>query len=77
MKKYNLNPRYLEKWIRQNGAAVLDIIDGVLLDNFLIECKRGAAVVKETYINSNMSGYTVYFSRDNKEIYNFWDEITR
>lgn len=75
MKKYNLNPAYLNKWIKQNGGSIIDMLDGSLLDDYLIECKRGAAVIREHYINPNLSGYTVIFSRNCSEIYNLWEDL--
>ena len=75
MKTYRLNPAALAKWIRQNNGVILDSLYGSLLDDLFIECKRGAAVIKETFVNTNMSTYTVYFSRNGSEISGFWEDL--
>ena len=66
----------LNKFLHQNKADVVDAIDGVLLDSFLLTTERGYMVLKETYLNPNASIYTVYFSTDSDKIYSIWDELT-
>lgn len=55
--------RDIDKWIAQNDAFILDAVEGCLLDNMYIACRRGIAFVLETYLNANSSGYTCYFFR--------------
>ena len=62
MKTFYINSCDLEKWIFQNKAVVLDCLEGCLLDNLLLECKRGYAAIYEHYLNSNSSNYLVIFS---------------
>ena len=65
MTRFRLNMD-LDKWIHQNKGEYIDCIEGCLLDNLLIACKGGTAVVFEKYVNSNSSCYEVYFSRGNE-----------
>ena len=53
----------IDKWIAQNDAFILDAVEGCLLDNMYIACRRGIAFVLETYLNANSSVYTCYFFR--------------
>lgn len=62
IKQFKLNPKYYDKWIYQNGGVVDDILEGTLLDNVVVFCRRGVAVLIETVVNANMSEYTVYFA---------------
>lgn len=55
--------RNIDKWIAQNDAFILDAVEGCLLDNMYIACRRGIAFVLETYVNANSSAYTCYFFR--------------
>ena len=66
----------LNKFLHQNKADVVDVLEGVLLDSFLLTTERGYMVLKETYLNPNASVYTVYFSTDSRKIYDIWDELT-
>lgn len=54
----------LQKWIYQNKGEYLEFCEGCLLDNFLLSCKNGTALVSEHYVNSNMSNYKIEFTRD-------------
>lgn len=66
----------LNKFLHQNKADIVDAIDGVLLDSYLLVTARGYMVLKEAYLNPNASNYTVYFSTDSRKIYDIWDELT-
>lgn len=84
MKKYYLNPLHFEKWMHQNkGNYTGMFLECSLLDNFVIETKRGFAFVYEHYVNPNMSDYLVEFIpyKNTKEIdvalsawYDFYDK---
>lgn len=72
----------LAKFLHQLGRVdrdyyIVDICEGVLLDSLLIEGPRGVYFIKDTYLNSNSSTYTVYFGRrgseDENTINNMWD----
>ena len=74
----------IDKWIAQNDAFILDAVEGCLLDNMYIACRRGIAFVLETYVNANSSVYTCYFFRRgecNMPEYNrlaeYWAELER
>ena len=57
-----LNPLHLNKWMHQNGAVYTgNFFPGVLLDNFILDCKRGYAFVYEHYLNPNSSDYLITF----------------
>ena len=74
MKIYEYRGKDIDKLIRQNDGEVIDCIEGCLLDDMLVECKRGLMAILETYINSNMSGYRIYFSKDRDEIWKLWED---
>ena len=78
IKTFTVNPSEIDMFLYQNSAIASDARDGVLLDNFICECKRGVMFVKETYVNCWSSTYTVYFARPkySRSIYNLWDEFT-
>jgi hypothetical protein len=80
IKKYEFNGLSIDKWIHQNNAVVIDFLDGCLLDNMLLQTRRGVAFVKETIVNTWCSTYTLYFAA-NKDagaadtVYNMWNEF--
>lgn len=68
-----LEPHELEKWMHQNGAECVDYIDGVLLDNMLVETKNGYAAIYERYQNCWSSVYYVEFERKQANtVWNKW-----
>ena len=74
MKKYKYTGR-LEKLIYQNKGEIIDCVEGCLLDNLLIETKRGYMALIETYETCWTSYYTLYFSRDFNRVQTVFDEI--
>lgn len=57
-----ISPKELEKWMHQNRAEHTgSFVEGSLLDNFVLICKRGFAAVYEHYLNSWSSEYLVEF----------------
>ena len=62
IKEYRFKSMTIDKWIHQNGAIVEDFLDGCLLDNMLLQTRRGVAFVKETVLNTWCSTYTLYFA---------------
>ena len=69
MKVYVLNPSAINKFMHQNNAEYTgDFVEGSLLDNFIISCKRGFIAVYEKYVNPNSSEYLFKFAAyKNKE----------
>lgn len=53
--------RDADKWMKQNEAECLDIVEGCMLDNLVMSCKRGTAFLFEDYVNEWTSHYRVYF----------------
>ena len=74
MKKYKYTGR-LEKLLYQNKGEIIDCVEGCLLDNLLIETKRGYMALIETYKTCWTSYYTLYFSRDFNRVQTVFDEI--
>ena len=74
MKKYKYTGR-LEKLIYQNKGEIIDCVEGCLLDNLLIETKRGYMALIETYETCWTSYYTLYFSRDYNTVQAILEEI--
>lgn len=42
-----LECRNIDVFIKQNDATIADFAEGCLIDNFLLQCKHGVAVVVE------------------------------
>lgn len=52
----------MNKWLHQNKAQYTGAYcEGCLLDNFMVETKRGVAAIYEHYLNPNSSDYLVKF----------------
>lgn len=80
IKEYKFEAMTIDKWVHQNSAIVEDFLEGCLLDNMLLQTRRGVAFVKETFINTWCSTYTLYFAAYNDldavdAVYNMWSEF--
>ena len=51
----------LDKWIHQNNGEVIDIAEGSLIDNIIIDCKRGTCFIFEEYKTEWTSAYHAFF----------------
>lgn len=64
----------LEKWLEQNKAECVEVIEGCLIDNALYACKRGYAAIYERVVNSGTSAYETHFQpysdNDGMDVYN-------
>lgn len=74
MREFYLNPSQYNKWEYQQRENKKEccwceyMCDGVLVDNFLIYCKKGLALLQEHYVNPWQSDYYVMFARyDDKD----------
>ena len=73
MTKFYMSPKYLGMWLHQNNAETSDGADGCLLDNFLVETKRGYAGIYEHYLNGWSSDYYVEFQTgEASEVFKNW-----
>lgn len=70
-----MDPRMLDKWMHQNSAEYTgDFLDGVMLDNFVVWTKRGAAAFYENALNSWSSEYRVEFEPgDAPNVWKRWE----
>lgn len=81
IKTFFMSPINFPKWFHQNKAEYTgDYEEGCLLDNFIVETKRGYAVFYEHYLNANSSDYLVEFqpyneSQGGNELYDRWYEF--
>lgn len=77
MTRFRIESKDLEKWIHQNKAEYTgDFVDGRLLDNFVLACKRGIAAVYEHYLNCWTSDYLVEFEPGKaEEVWRHWYEF--
>ena len=66
----------IEKLLHQNQAEYREIIEGCLIDNYLVQTRRGYMAILETYVNCWTSCYTVYFSTNPHQINEVWDKLT-
>lgn len=66
-----------EKFIEENQAEIIDIIEGCLLDNYLLSTENGYIAMIETYVNSWTSCHTIYQSTDSGEIEEIWNTLER
>ena len=74
MREFYLRPSQYNKWEYQQRENKKEccwceyMCDGVLVDNFIIYCKKGLALLQEHYLNPWQSDYYVMFARyDDKE----------
>lgn len=76
LKVFRPNPSQLKKWLRQNKVEdFIDCSEGVLLDNLVVQCKRGIAALYEHYVNSNQSDYLVEYQHgDGAAVLSNWDK---
>lgn len=73
MNKYRIEKdclSFIDKLLHQNSGTVIDCIEGCLLDDLLIETRRGFLAIMETFQNANSSIYTMYFDKDFETINN-------
>ena len=82
LRRFYLNPVFFDKWFYQNKGEYMDYVEGTLLDNYLIETKRGIALVSEHYLNPNLSDYLVTFCDRRNEtavesLFEIFDEIRK
>lgn len=49
------------KWIEQNKGEIIDSFPSVLLDYYIVQCKRGTAFIFDEYVNCNMSQYRIEY----------------
>lgn len=77
MVSFNISPANLKKWMHQNRAQHTGAcVEGCLLDNFVLACKRGFAAVYERYVNEWTSEYRVEFERGAApELWRRWYEF--
>lgn len=60
--EFFIRPKDLEKWIYQNRAEYTGaFVEGCLLDNFVLACKRGFVAVYEHILNCWSSDYLIEF----------------
>lgn len=63
MTRFYLNASALGRWIHQNKAQYTGAyIEGVLVDSFVVETKRGVAAIYEHGLNEWTSNYYVEFT---------------
>lgn len=63
MIRFYLNADALGRWMHQNKAQYTGAyIEGVLLDSFVVETKRGIAAIYEHALNEWTSNYYVEFT---------------
>ena len=77
IRTFYISSNNLEKWLHQNdGTYTGDFMEGCLLDNFIVETKRGYAVFYEHYVNEWSSVYRVEFQSFKesrcKELFDRW-----
>lgn len=74
MTRFYMDPDFLDMWMKQNDACILDAADGCLLDNMLVEVKRGYAAIYEHGLNEWSSNYYVEFqaTKAAKEVFDNW-----
>ena len=76
VREFILSPKQLDKWMHQNKAQYTGaFFDGSLLDNFILQCKRGFAAVYEKYLNCWSSAYRVVYAKESKDIDNLFADF--
>ena len=67
-----------DKWMHQNDAQFTGaFFDGVLLDNYVLDCKRGYVAVYEQYVTPNSSEHVFKFApyKDRAAVDALWSEF--
>ena len=79
MKTMYLNSDSLDMFLHQNKGEVIDCVEGCLLDNLLINAKRGTIALYEHYVNCWTSNYEVKFApyktEENLNLVNEFDDF--
>lgn len=76
MTRFYLNAGALDRWMHQNKALYTGAyIEGILVDSFVVETKRGIAAFYEHPLNEWTSNYYVEFTDYNNSFTN--DEINK
>ena len=69
----------LQKWLYQNGVTddgCLEYVGGCLLDNMIVQTKRGFAAIYEKYQNTNSSVHKVEFQPgDAPDVWKNWEKF--
>lgn len=77
MTRFYLNAGALGRWMHQNKAQYTGAyVEGVLVDSFVVETKRGVAAIYEHYLNEWTSNYCVEFTpyKSGAEVNELWKE---
>lgn len=71
---FRISPANLDMWMHQNEAEHTGaFVEGCLLDNFVLACKRGFAAVYEHYLNCWSSDYLIEFQPGAaKDVWDRW-----
>jgi hypothetical protein len=74
LREFTFNQSGLDKWIHQNQAKYTGaFLNGVLLDNFVLCCKRGFAAIYEYPLNEWSSCYRVEYEHGAaQEVWKRW-----
>lgn len=77
MTKFYIGSTELKKWLHQNNGTAVDCVEGCLLDNLLVETKRGLVIIKEHFLNTWSSDYYCEFVpwKLSMELYKKWEEL--
>ena len=70
--------RDMDKWMHQNSARYTGaFFEGVLLDNYVLDCRRGYAAVYERYATPNSSVPHIKFApyKDRAAVDALWSEF--
>lgn len=72
---YFSNGKQLNKWLHQNKAVETgEVIEGTLLDSFLVHTQRGYAAIYVHYVNPGKSIYRVEFEAgEARTVLSQWD----
>ena len=70
----------IDKFLHQIGGEVVDLLEGTLQDSFFVAGKRGYYFLKDTFVNTWSSVYTVFFAAyknidDVNELFKMWDDF--
>lgn len=73
---YFSNGKQLNKWLHQNKAVETgEVIEGTLLDSFLVQTQRGHAAIYVHYVNPGKSIYRVEFEAgEARTVLSQWDQ---
>ena len=74
--KLLIEPASLDKWLSQNDGEIINCVEGVLQDNYLVSTRRGIAAIYEHPLNCWSSVLRIeYQAGTGSDVFEGWDRF--